>query len=217
MKILVFSDSHGDSDRMKYVIDRVHPDAEYVLHLGDFEMDAESISGEYPRKTFVTVTGNCDRYFRYVPSASLTRTLDINGLRIYMCHGDRAGVKSTGDAVLSVIAAEKRADIVLYGHTHAASVRTVTVAATQHEALERMAELPTAESDGGEEAEKKLIYGSCVRAQRGVSGSGTVTILNPGSISSPRGESAITNEPSYATVETGRQGEYTVRIFTAPY
>ena len=216
MKILVFSDSHGDSERMKYVIDRVHPDAEYVLHLGDFEMDAESLSEEYPRKTFVTVTGNCDRYFRYVPSASLTRTLDINGLRIYMCHGDRAGVKSTGDAVLSVIAAEKRADIVLYGHTHAASVRTVTVAATQREALERMAELPAI--DGGEEAEKKLIYyGSCAAAQRGVSGSGKVIILNPGSISSPRGESAITNEPSYATVETGRQGEYTVRIFTAPY
>ena len=177
--MLIFSDSHGDSERMKYIIDEVHPDAEYVLHLGDFDRDIEELAPLWQRKTFVSITGNCDRYFRYVPASELTRTLDIGGLRIFMCHGDRQGVKSTGDAVLSVIAAEKRAEIALYGHTHVASLRFVRVAGNEGDAV--------AFDDSSLDAEAPFLrYGECVRYVRSRRGEG-ILILNPGSMSSPRG------------------------------
>ena len=59
-KIIVFSDSHGEASDMRYVIDALHPDAEYILHLGDGAEEFERMSAKYPRKAFLGVSGNCD-------------------------------------------------------------------------------------------------------------------------------------------------------------
>lgn len=48
MKILVFSDTHGDVTRMERAI-RSHSNAEVIIHCGDGEMDVE-----YAKGTFLT-------------------------------------------------------------------------------------------------------------------------------------------------------------------
>ena len=116
-KILVFSDSHGERGDMEYIIDRVHPDAEYVLHLGDGENDVERISPLYPRQAFVGVKGNCDWGFGNGYNGA-HRTLDIEGVRIFMCHGHRHEVAGGSHSVLVAAASSARADIALFGHTH---------------------------------------------------------------------------------------------------
>ena len=116
-KILVFSDSHGEFNDMRYVIDRVHNDAEYVLHLGDGSADLERLRDFFPRQAFVGVSGNCD----WGISSNYTgihRTLDMHGVRIFMCHGHRHDVVCGDYTVLSAAANSVQADIALFGHTH---------------------------------------------------------------------------------------------------
>ena len=46
MKIVVFSDSHGDKESMKLLIDKLEP--EMVIFLGDGIDDILAIESEYP-------------------------------------------------------------------------------------------------------------------------------------------------------------------------
>ena len=120
-KILVFSDSHGETEDMRYIIDTVHPDAEYVLHLGDGAAEFERLSPHFPRQAFVGVSGNCDWSLGGIfgSGGSLPyRVLNIDGRNIFMCHGHRHGVKSGDNSLLIATARSLSADIVLFGHTH---------------------------------------------------------------------------------------------------
>ena len=101
---------------MKYLLDRPHSDAEYVLHLGDGSMEFERLSPHYPRMAFLNVLGNCD--WGFGNSAGLQRTLDIDGVRIFMCHGHRHDVSGGDMHILSACANSQKADIALFGHTH---------------------------------------------------------------------------------------------------
>lgn len=114
MKILVFSDSHGNASNMEQAL-IMHPEAEYVFHLGDGLAEFERLAAAYPGKSFTGVKGNLEDYlFRNgVPGA----TLDIEGLRIFLCHGHRFSVKSSTER-LEYYAAENSIDIALFGHTH---------------------------------------------------------------------------------------------------
>ena len=56
MKIIVFSDSHGELEGMRKVIDREQPD--YVFHLGDHDLDAERLGEEYFTLPVTAVRGN---------------------------------------------------------------------------------------------------------------------------------------------------------------
>lgn len=124
VKIVVFSDSHGDSDGMVSVLSKYHSDAEYVLHLGDGNSDLERISSRFPRMATVGVLGNCDWGF-LGSEADKQRVLDIEGVRIFICHGHRYGVRGGTDALIYA-AEERNADIVLYGHTHCSKYTSVT-------------------------------------------------------------------------------------------
>lgn len=114
MKILILSDSHSSLHFMRRSIAFVKPDA--VIHLGDHYDDAEAMAVENPHIRFYQVPGNCDR-FRCQPWQPEILCLDIAGVRMYMTHGHRHGVKS-GDWKLLADAKEKGAQVVLYGHTH---------------------------------------------------------------------------------------------------
>jgi len=116
-KILVFSDSHGENGDMRYIIDRVHSDAEYVIHLGDGAADFERLGVHFPRQAFVSINGNCDWGFGDTYCGT-SRTLDIEGARIFICHGHRHDVVSGDYSVLTSAANSMRADIALFGHTH---------------------------------------------------------------------------------------------------
>lgn len=113
MDILVFSDSHGEIERMRATISRLRPDA--VLHLGDGVREFETLAAEdSSRRIYLAVHGNCDRGGIEEPKE---RLFTWEGLRILALHGYTKGVKH-GTEALERYAREQQADIVLYWHTH---------------------------------------------------------------------------------------------------
>lgn len=111
-KILVVSDSHGGYWRLREAIES-EPSAKVVFFLGDGERDIEKISEEYPNRFFHVVQGNCD----WGSTLPVSVTDEIEGKRIYACHGHSHLVKY-GTADLVSAAKAQDAAIALYGHTH---------------------------------------------------------------------------------------------------
>ena len=111
MKLLVFSDSHGDTDSMSQAVERERPDQ--LLHLGDMVRDAQRLSDWYPELPLVQVCGNCDGWCD-VPDE---RLLHVGGRTLLLTHGHSYRVKSGLDLALSA-ARSSGADILLFGHTH---------------------------------------------------------------------------------------------------
>ena len=52
MKILVFSDTHGDMTKMKRAI-LSHSDAEVIIHCGDGETDLNYMKNAFPERPFI--------------------------------------------------------------------------------------------------------------------------------------------------------------------
>ena len=119
MKVFVMSDSHGMRSFMRYAVTAVKPNV--IIHLGDHYDDGSIIAEENDNIRFLQVPGNCDRYRCYPPQPEIL-CCDIGGVRCYMTHGHLHGVKmSTGRLIRD--AAEAKASVVLYGHTHQADCR----------------------------------------------------------------------------------------------
>jgi putative phosphoesterase len=117
MKILVLSDSHNkDSKRMNHAVEKVSPDA--IVHLGDMVNDAKSLKMHYSDIAFYFVKGNCD--FSDPEPTKLFLTLE--GVKIYMTHGHLFDVKS-GLEQLTDHGLALGAGIVLFGHTHKATIK----------------------------------------------------------------------------------------------
>lgn len=113
MRILVISDSHGDSYAVKQAL-MEQPAAKIVFFLGDGERDLEfidSVQGVYVHK----VRGNCD-FASALPESVID---EVEGVRIYATHGYVQRVKY-GTSLLRQYAADNNAAIALYGHTHVA-------------------------------------------------------------------------------------------------
>ena len=113
MRILVISDSHGDPYAVKQAVDE-QPTAKILFYLGDGEHDLSLIEGRqniYIHK----VKGNCD-YGSTLPSYVVD---EVDGVRIYATHGYVERVKY-GKTLLRQYAADNKATIALYGHTHVA-------------------------------------------------------------------------------------------------
>jgi len=117
MRILVFSDSHGETRRMKRILGRAEVDA--VLYLGDGIRDFEALQEDYHGKAvFMAVRGNCDFLCDYPAE----RIFSYEGVRILMLHGHTRNVKH-GTAALEAYARVQGVDLILYGHTHRAEDR----------------------------------------------------------------------------------------------
>lgn len=116
MKILIFSDSHGDTYAMRKAMS-LHSDAAYAVFLGDGLHDAETVMADYPGTTLIAVRGNCDLYGMDYPTE---RVFFAKNKKIFLCHGHTVGVKS-GLGGLIGTALRENADIALYGHTHVPS------------------------------------------------------------------------------------------------
>lgn len=113
MKILVFSDTHGRTERMLEVIGSVEHDL--VLHLGDCVADARCIEREFPSERLRYVAGNnLHDVMSHVPGQLLFMEA---GVVIFMTHGQDYLVRS-GTAQLYTAALRCGARLVLYGHTH---------------------------------------------------------------------------------------------------
>ena len=110
IKILVFSDSHGKSSHMSNAILKEKPDL--LLFMGDGLYDLYRMQTEFALPA-TGVKGNCDMGV----SEQTSRTLNIDGMKIYMTHGHIYGVKSGYDTVIDA-AKSAGADVLLFGHTH---------------------------------------------------------------------------------------------------
>jgi len=114
MKILVLSDSHGDTADMVRVVARHKDEVACIAFLGDYAKDVDTFAARFG-KPVAAVAGNCDWTSKYPRDL----VLDAAGKQIWMCHGDAFGVKSNYNKITSAAAA-RRADICLFGHTHEA-------------------------------------------------------------------------------------------------
>lgn len=114
MYILVISDSHGRTSEIEKAIE-AHPEIQHIFFLGDCIRDVEDLTYIYSNKTFHIVEGNCDGYTNYKSQD----TAVLYGKRIFFTHGHTYGVKLGMDKLYAE-AERQSADIVLYGHTHAA-------------------------------------------------------------------------------------------------
>lgn len=113
MKVLVVSDSHGETSKMESLIDN-NNDIDMLIHLGDYFRDAEKLSAKYPNLRIEYIYGNSDFMIGDVPAE---KTLDIEGKKVFITHGHRYSVKSGYDK-LRKKANDIGADLFLFGHTH---------------------------------------------------------------------------------------------------
>ena len=113
MKVLVFSDCHGNT---RYLEDAIssHPEINDIIFLGDGISDVDDVACFYPTKSFYCVTGNCDRSDMR-PSSSV---ISIGSVKMYLSHGHY--MHSLEDLVKTV--KENGAEVVLFGHTHFAKL-----------------------------------------------------------------------------------------------
>lgn len=111
MKIIVFSDSHGDISLMKRAIKAVGPDR--VIHLGDYTRDALEIGKLFPELHLDVVKGNND----FTSSYPQDKVLDVAKKTLFLSHGDRYGVM-LGLHRIAWKGRELGVDAVLFGHTH---------------------------------------------------------------------------------------------------
>ena len=108
MKVVVFSDAHGNKQAIKRIIE-FNPDADYVISLGDSEcrhrfllnLDIIAIKGNYPRDGGVAYES----------------ILENEGKRLFLVHGHKYGVVNDLEKLLNK-GNSIGADLVLYGHTH---------------------------------------------------------------------------------------------------
>lgn len=116
MKILVFSDSHGNPSNISKAI-KMHPYAELLIHLGDGINDLYKIKETYPDYEAVTVYGNFEDSFFVKKSENTFNCVTANGKKIFLCHGHRYSVGFSKQNLIYA-ALEQGADIALFGHTH---------------------------------------------------------------------------------------------------
>ncbi len=111
MRILVLSDSHRTVRYMQLAVMREHP--EHIIHLGDHSADADSLQQIFPTLPILRIRGNCDHDI----TCEETVVTEISGIRIFLSHGHRYGVKN-GLLRLALAAKEASADVAAFGHTH---------------------------------------------------------------------------------------------------
>ncbi len=116
MKIAIISDTHKVLGKLVASLRRQAPDC--VIHLGDGVREAALLKEELELKVYA-VKGNMDSAddVMEMPGIKDTMVLELDGIRFFLTHGHRFGVKEDGAALLAE-ARRHKAEVVLHGHTH---------------------------------------------------------------------------------------------------
>lgn len=110
MKVGILSDTH----MMKKFMDKTIPylkECDLIIHAGDNFSDSKYIHS-MTNVGVMAVKGNCD-----FDDVEEELVFEVEGKTIFLCHGDRYGVKYGIDEIEEK-AKEYEADIVIFGHTH---------------------------------------------------------------------------------------------------
>lgn len=120
MRALIFSDSHGDEENLRWMAElmsRRGPVNAYV-HCGDGAQDFERVENYLltlsPQARIYGVRGNCDYFVHDVPDQRVMRLGTVN---VLITHGHLYGVKTTL-SLLPRPAKELGCSVALFGHTH---------------------------------------------------------------------------------------------------
>ncbi len=113
MKILVLSDTHGDTSKAEKVIRR-NKGIDLIIHLGDYFRDAQKLAALFPEIPTEYIYGNSDLLTNNVPAEKI---IEVCGKRIFLTHGHKYSVKWDYERLI-LRAKEQNADILLFGHTH---------------------------------------------------------------------------------------------------
>ena len=112
-KILVVADSHGNSPKLRVIVEREKP-FDCMVHCGDGVNDLIHAALP-PEAVTYAVTGNIDLGRGVYGERRIVTT--IAGRRFLITHGDLYGAHN-GLHLLEEEGVKQGADIVLFGHTH---------------------------------------------------------------------------------------------------
>jgi len=121
LKVLVFSDSHGNPGTMLQAV-RTHIEhggVDMLIHLGDGCKDFALLTERYPAIPAHMVRGNGEQWSASFSKIPTDMIVDIGGYTCLLMHGHTYRVKEDLQYVANA-AARAGADVVLYGHTHLA-------------------------------------------------------------------------------------------------
>lgn len=112
MKIIIASDTHGRNERLAE-LESLYPDASLFLHAGDWGGNPEKYDH------WITVKGNNDIAYRDILENQ--KIVLADGHSILLIHGHQMPAGGREQALVK-LAKRNGCDIVVYGHTHKASV-----------------------------------------------------------------------------------------------
>ena len=118
MNILIFSDTHGDTEKMYDIVSKNRLKTDLVIHLGDYLKDAGEVMRNFSTIAFLGVLGNCDFASMYA-DAKHEAFFTAEKVRIFYTHGHKYNV-NYGNEYLASNAKFNGCKIALYGHTHVA-------------------------------------------------------------------------------------------------
>lgn len=114
MKILVVSDTHGDTGNLELVLRILGPRLDLLLHLGDGARDLDRLPrGLTLSLPVLQVKGNMDSDAHLPPS----RLIRAGNRLLYVSHG-HAALASGSPLPMILAAREAGASACLFGHTH---------------------------------------------------------------------------------------------------
>ncbi|MGN1098175.1 MAG: metallophosphoesterase family protein [Clostridia bacterium] len=119
MRIIVFSDSHGNTRCMDRAIAAIGS-FDAIIHLGDIDRDVRYLEQNYSQYPIYAVQGNNDFYCQREKEL----TAELGGVKIYMCHGHTRDVRRGTEGMLTA-AQSRGCTAALYGHTHIPHDETV--------------------------------------------------------------------------------------------
>ncbi len=113
LKLIVFSDSHGDFAALDSVVRRHLAEPGVFIHLGDGAREVEELRMLYPNIDLRFVPGNCDFYCTEPDVGEIK----FGGCRAVFTHGHTRGVKLCDDNIVA-LARSRGASLLMHGHTH---------------------------------------------------------------------------------------------------
>lgn len=116
MRIVVFSDSHGNLEFARRAL-RESGRVDLILHAGDHYRDGLELAAETGLPVRA-VLGNCDRF----DEGPAEVFLETEGGVILMVHGHAGGETGRQLEEVLVLAGECKAKLVVFGHTHTAEM-----------------------------------------------------------------------------------------------
>ena len=111
MKVLIVSDTHGHDQNLEEVLYREYP-IDAMIHCGDIEGSEDYYEAMLDCPVYM-VRGNND-FFSDLEGEML---FELKGHRFFLTHGHYYGVSMGIDRILEA-GVERKADVVLFGHTH---------------------------------------------------------------------------------------------------